>query len=120
VPPRLWKFRVAHILAAIARIQRHTAGMTFDEFQAHELAIDGVVRCFAVIGEAARYIPPEVAARYPTLPLADMRAMRNVVIHDYDNVRLITLWETARDDLPPLVPILQTILDHEPEIDTVE
>jgi uncharacterized protein with HEPN domain len=39
--------------------------------------------------------------------------MRTVVIHDYENVRLVTLWETARDDLPSLVPVLQRILEHE-------
>lgn len=94
--------------------------MTYDEFRTNELVIDGVIRCFAVIGEAVRYIPPEVVARYPNLPVADMRAMRNVVIHDYDNVRLVTLWETIRDDLPVLVPILHDILDHETEIVTDE
>jgi uncharacterized protein with HEPN domain len=46
--------------------------------------------------------------------------MRNVAVHDYDNVRLVTLWETVRDDLPPLIPILQEMLDRESESDTSE
>jgi uncharacterized protein with HEPN domain len=120
VQPRLWTFRVDHILSAIARARRYTNGISFEEFESNELLIDAVVRTFVVIGEAARHIPMEVAARYPQLPIADMRAMRNVVVHDYDNVRLVTLWETVRDDLPPLIPILQGILDRESASDTGE
>jgi len=115
MPPRLWKFRVNHILEAIESIDEYTTGMTFTEFQSNKLIIACVKLNFIVIGEAARYIPPDVAARYPDLPIADMRAMRNVVVHNYDNVRLVTLWETALNDLPPLIPILREILDREVE-----
>ena len=89
--------------------------MTFTDFQSNKLVVDGVMKNFIVIGEAARHIPPDVALRYPQLPIADMRAMRNVVVHNYDNVRLVTLWETARNDLPPLIPIPREILDREVE-----
>jgi uncharacterized protein with HEPN domain len=87
--------------------------MTFTEFQSNKLIVDGVKIKFIVIGEAARHIPSAVTARYPALPIADMRAMRNVIVHNYDNVRLETLWETAQNDLPPLIPILREILDRE-------
>ena len=115
MPLRLWKFRVDHILEAIDSINEYTDGMTFVEFQSNKLIIAGVKLNFIVIGEAARHIPPDVAARYPHLPIADMRAMRNVVVHNYDNVRLVTLWETALNDRPPLIPILHEILDREVE-----
>jgi uncharacterized protein with HEPN domain len=36
--------------------------------------------------------------------------MRNVVVHEYSNVRLATVWSTLRHDLPPLVPLLETLL----------
>jgi uncharacterized protein with HEPN domain len=111
----MWKFRVVHILNAIGRIDRYIADMTFSEFQRNDLVVDGVIKNFIVIGEAARHLPPDVAARYPLLPIAEMRAMRNVVVHNYDNVRLVTLWETARNDLPPLIPILLNILEQEVE-----
>lgn len=117
---RSWTFRVVHILDAIARAQRYTAGLTLEEFESNELVIDALIRTFAVIGEAAQYIPSDVVARYPQLPIAEMRAMRNVVVHNYDNVRLVTLWETVRDDLPPLVSVLQDILEREADGDAYE
>jgi len=43
-----------------------------------------------------------------------MRGMRNVLVHDYDRVKIPILWETIQHDLPPLVPLLRRILDSEP------
>jgi uncharacterized protein with HEPN domain len=36
--------------------------------------------------------------------------MRNRVIHGYDAVNFDLLWDTVRDDLPPLVAVLRGTL----------
>jgi len=43
-----------------------------------------------------------------------MRAMRNVVVHEYFGVTQETLWKTAREDPPALVERLRRLL-AEPE-----
>jgi len=48
-----------------------------------------------IIGEAARHVPDDVAAAHPELPWAEMRAMRNVLVHAYFDVTNETLWKTA-------------------------
>ena len=57
--------------------------------------VDAVSYCFGIIGEAARHVPDEVAVAHPELPWAEMRAMRNVVVHEYFGVTLETRWKTA-------------------------
>ena len=37
--------------------------------------------------------------------------MRNRIVHDYDNVDMRILWETANTDLPELRRQLQELLD---------
>jgi uncharacterized protein with HEPN domain len=71
---------------------------------------DAVSYLFGVIGEAAHHVPDEVAAAHPELPWAEMRAMRNVVAHQYLGVMLETLWKTATEDLPGLVDPLRRLL----------
>jgi uncharacterized protein with HEPN domain len=44
-----------------------------------------------------------------------MRAMRNILIHEYFLVSLSILWRTVAHNLPPLVPELQRILDENGE-----
>ncbi len=112
---RKWKFRLRHIIEAIEKIQRYTDGMSLSEFLDDQLTSDAVLRNFMVIGEAARYVPESMVAAFPEVPWADMRGMRNVVAHEYDRVRLVTIWATIHNDLPPLVPLLQRVLEEAEE-----
>ena len=91
--------------------------MTRDESYNDELVQDAVLRNFAVIGEATRYLPPEFVALYPEKslgpPWVRMRGMRNVVVHEYSGVDLRIVWDTLEEDLPQLVPVLRDILEQE-------
>lgn len=114
MPPRDWRLRIEDILEAIAKIDRYTAGMTFQAFCADEKTVDAVIRNLIVIGEAAQHIPSENEMRHPELPWARTRGVRNVVVHEYFGVDLSVLWETAKRNLPPLVPLLHSLLEREP------
>jgi uncharacterized protein with HEPN domain len=102
--------RVADIVEAVERAQRHVAGLDQTKFLADEKAIDAVSYCFGIIGEAARHVPDDVAAAHPELPWVEMRAMRNVVVHEYFGVTLETLWKTAVEDLPRLLEQLKALV----------
>ncbi len=108
--PRDWKLRIEDILESIRKIQRYTNGISFVDFANDEMRIDAVVRNIGIIGEAANNIPLEIQDCYPQLPWFEMRGIRNVVIHEYFGLSLIILWQTAKDDLPPLIKELEAIL----------
>jgi uncharacterized protein len=110
VRPRQWKLYVEDILAAIAKIERYTQGMDLDQFRSSDITLDAVVRNFTVIGEAARQIPSEIEKANADIPWDKMRALRNVVVHQYFGVDMSILWETLRHDLPPLTPLLKRVL----------
>jgi uncharacterized protein with HEPN domain len=113
VPPRNWKMRISDILQYIAKIRRFTKGYTLGDFQADEKTIDSVLRNLEIIGEATRHVPAEVRALHPELPWAEMLTMRNMVIHEYHGVNLQIIWQTVKEDLPPLVTPLKRILQEE-------
>jgi len=71
---------------------------------------DAVIRRFEIIGEASRRISEETQAAFPDLPWNEMIAMRNVMIHEYDDVDMSIVWKTVKNDLPPLVALLRRIL----------
>ena len=108
-PEREWTFRIQHILAAIEKIDRYTANMTFEQFAVDERTIDAVIRNFLVIGESTRHVPDGVRASNPDIPGKLMEGMRHVLVHDYDAVNLDTIWQTVTEDLPPLVKPLRGI-----------
>ena len=111
MPPREWRLRVEDILDAATRIARYVKGKELAMFVDDELTVDAVSRCFGIIGEAATHIPDEVIAAHPEIPWAEMRAMRNIVVHEYFGVTNETLWKTAREDLPAILDPLRKLLE---------
>jgi uncharacterized protein with HEPN domain/predicted nucleotidyltransferase len=115
MPPRNWKLRIQDILEAILEIENFTQGMTFKAFIEDQKTVKAVISDITIIGEAARskHLPVEVQERYPEIPWDEMRGIRNKVVHEYFRIELNILWRTIKDDLPPLVPQLQEILEDE-------
>jgi uncharacterized protein with HEPN domain len=107
---RDWRFRVRDILAAVEAVARYTDGMTYDDFVADQRTIDAVIRNLMTMGESIRWIPEPILDAHPAVPWRVMRAVRNVVVHEYFGVDAHILWETVQGDLPPLVPTLEAVL----------
>ena len=107
---RDWRFRVRDILAAVRAVGTYTDGMTFEEFVADQRTVDAVVRNLMTMGESIRWIPEPVLDDYPEVPWRVMRAVRNVVVHEYFGIDARILWATVKYDLPPLVPKLEAVL----------
>ncbi len=64
---------LTHIVEAVDRIHRYTAGMSRDEFVVNELVRDAVIRNIEVIGEASNNIDKqyaEFAEAHSDLPLS--------------------------------------------------
>ena len=72
---------------------------------------DAVIRRFEVIGEAARRISDEGQSAYAGLPWMEMIGMRNIMIHEYDNVDLHVVWNTVKNSLPGLIAAITAILE---------
>ena len=103
-----------HIAEAITRATHYLQGMdTFAAFQEDQRSQDAVARNIEIIGEAATKIQklaPDFIAEHDELPWAQMRAMRNLVIHEYFFLDLKIVWSTVRDDLPQLKKTIDGLL----------
>ena len=77
--------------------------------------VDAVERNFTIIGEAARQIPLDIQRKHPEIPWALMQGMRNILVHEYDAVKLEVVWRTIQQDLASLAGPLQRLVQEEPE-----
>nr|WP_242034860.1 DUF86 domain-containing protein [Dolichospermum sp. FACHB-1091] len=113
VPFRDWRLRVQDIVLSINEIEQRTRDITFEEFAKNQTIVKAVLYDFVVIGEAARNVPNDIQLSYPLIPWRLMGGMRNVVTHEYFQVDLSRIWVTIQNDLSPLLPQLQKILERE-------
>ena len=80
-------------------------GKSRKEFLKDTQCQDAVIRRLEIIGEAARRISRTTAAKFPNIPWTKVRAMRNIIVHEYDDVDLAIVWNTVRSDLPSLISL---------------
>jgi uncharacterized protein with HEPN domain len=93
---------------------REAVGFT-EGLQRRDLDIDrklnlSLIQLLEIIGEAARGITTEFRQEHPELPWKRMVGMRDRLIHGYFDINLDVLWETTKNDLPPLIDKLEKIL----------
>lgn len=85
-PERLEEY-LEHIVEAVERALSYIQPLlTVEAFQQNQQVQDAVVRNIEIIGEAANQIgdmAPDFINDHPEVPWAQMRAMRNRVIHGY-------------------------------------
>jgi uncharacterized protein with HEPN domain len=91
-------------------IEKYTEGMSFEDFSADRKTVDAVMRHLIVLGEAAARMPDHMCEDHPEIPWYEMRGMRNFVVHEYFNVNDKILWNTIKENLPPLIPPLKKLL----------
>ena len=98
------------ILEAARLAQTYVAGKTFDDFAQDMQCQDAVIRRLEIIGEAARRLSDETRQSLPAIPFNTIADMRNLLIHEYDDVDLSIVWDTIQNDLPPLITTLEKIV----------
>ena len=62
------------------------------------------------IGELVRHLDRDFIEQPSDIPWAQMRGLRNRIIHDYEGVNLMLVWEIIKYDIPTLIVKLKEIL----------
>lgn len=83
---------------------------TLDQLRNDRMLQLALVQLIEIVGEAASRISVSVRERYPAVPWQLAADMRNKLIHGYDIVEFAVVYDTVRDDLPPLVAQLDLVV----------
>jgi uncharacterized protein with HEPN domain len=94
--------RLRDILQNLDRIERYTEGYSLDRFVADSRCQDAVERCLLRISEAARKLADLVEEIAPDQPWSGVRAIGNVLRHEYDRIDSALIWQIVEKDLVPL------------------
>lgn len=107
---RNWKFRIEDIISSLDLISEYTSGIDYATWSSDRKTIDAVIRNIEIIGEAAGHVPDDIQERHPDVPWTQMKAMRNILVHEYFGVDTDILWQTVQEDLPLLRDKIQQLI----------
>ncbi|AKB23608.1 hypothetical protein MSMTP_0139 [Methanosarcina sp. MTP4] len=101
---------IEDILNAMLDIEEFTAEYSYDRFINDRKTQYAVIRAIEIIGEASKNVPAKIREKYRHIPWRDMATMRDRLIHGYFGVDPIIVWDTIKQDIPPLIPMFRSIL----------
>ena len=91
------------------------------DYLADRMLRGAVERHIEIIGEAARHVSAELKQAYPEIPWRAMIGQRNILAHEYGEVRHEMIWNVATMRIPDLIAAIRSILvekeNHEPRDD---
>lgn len=105
---------IGDILRNAQRARVFVGELTPEALAADELRLYGALHALTLVGEAAKRVSPEVRARFPAVPWKAMAGLRDVIVHQYDELDVEAIHRTATRDAEHLIrqlPSLLTALD---------
>ncbi len=100
-----------HIRDAIDRIEQYKS-VGQELFLAEPQWSDATIRQLLVIGEAVKRLSPDLRQRHAALPWRQIAGLRDVLVHEYDEVDLALVWQIVETDLPRLEQTVLRLLDE--------
>ena len=100
------------ILDAIDIVHRAIQDKSFSNFQDDEMLRLGLERAVEIISEASRHIPEDLKALRPEVPWPRIKAIGNVLRHEYHGLSDTIIWKAVTDELPRLRVAVEAILDQ--------
>lgn len=102
------------VLEKMLRYTEKTMGYCKDYdytgFAANDMLVEACVFNISQIGELCRHLDDAFIKAHPEVPWHKMRGLRNRIIHDYEGINLLPVWETISVNFPELQAMLNDIL----------
>lgn len=86
----------------------------FDQFMADRMLRRAVERNLEIIGEAAKHVSQASRDSIPDIPWRAMIALRNVISHEYGDIKYERIWSLCTEQLAVLIRQLEDIGVREP------
>jgi uncharacterized protein with HEPN domain len=101
---------VGHMLDLARQVVAKTQELSRSQYDSdHNLRL-ALTHLLQVIGEAARRVSQEFRDLHPEVPWKAIVGMRHRVVHDYMNVDEQIVWDTATQEILPLLRVLEKLV----------
>ncbi|HYH47496.1 MAG TPA: HepT-like ribonuclease domain-containing protein [Thermoanaerobaculia bacterium] len=100
------------ILIAARDITEFKQGVTREEFLQSKLLRSAVLHQLVIIGEASRRLSEDFRAAHPEIVWQRVIALRNFVVHEYEEVDFEIVWGICERHVPDLIAFCEPLVGH--------
>ena len=104
-------YYLKQMIEDIEFIISETKYIELDEFKKDEVLNFAVDFKFIQLSESTKRLSYELIIDNPNIPWNQIVGLRNKIVHEYENVVLDMVYNTAKDDLPILIVQLKELLN---------
>ncbi len=90
-----------------------TSGRTESDLANDRVLYLAVLQLLQIVGEAANRLSEEFIGAHAAMPWAEIIALRNRLIHGYNDIHSGIIWRVITDDIPTLIASLEEFADEE-------
>jgi uncharacterized protein with HEPN domain len=102
------------VIEAAEAVQGFVAGVRYEQYLEDRKLQMAVERAVEIIGEAARRISPQFKEAHPEIPWRLIVAQRNVLAHEYGEIKQDRIWALTLRHIPELVAKLKPLVPAAP------
>ncbi len=104
---------IDQMLEAIVRLEECYSKFSLEEACNDYMIFDVILMEFENLGNHSLKLSKELIDSHPELHLADLRAIRHRIAHDYLSVQIEILYQTIKDDFPKLKESLNSLINNQ-------
>lgn len=98
------------IANAIKRILHYTDGISKADLEINDEKLSAILYQITIIGEATKRLSQSFRQQHPQIPWREMAGMRDVIVHEYDQLDLEVIWDVVENKLSALLSLIDPLL----------
>jgi uncharacterized protein with HEPN domain len=102
------------MLDAALAVRSFISGKTVKEYLDNRMLRGAVERHKEIIGEAAGKVSRDFCDAHPEIPWKRIVGMRNVLAHNYGEIKHELMWKVATERIPELIAFIPPLLPAPP------
>lgn len=105
------------MLDAAKTVVSFTSNVKYHQYEKDRKLQLAVERAIEIIGEAAGRVSKEFQASCPNIPWRGIIGQRNILAHEYGDIKQERMWVVVAERIPELIAVLEPLVPPDPKLD---
>ena len=98
------------MLDAARTVRQICADLDWNRYAADRKTQLAIERLLEIIGEAAGRVSPAFRDTHPEIPWRQIIGQRNILVHEYGEIKQERIWKVVAEDVPILIQQLESFV----------